>query len=414
MPLSWHDCYSIKVNTQKKKILYAITKGNLGGAQRYVADLAIAAQESDFDVVVVSGEGNALADELARYNIRHILIPGFGRDIHAAGDIKTFFSLHNILRKERPEIIHTNSSKMGGIGALAARIYNGFVHIKNIYPNSHPTPTARIIFTAHGWAFREDRPLMTRALIRALSVFTVFLSDRIIAVSKKDLSDAVRMYGGRKKSVLIYNGIGKTVPMSHADAIAALFSKEDVAQTSPKNMCIIGTVAELTKNKGLSYAVEAFSLLPEEINGKRLIFIVIGKGEDAYFLKNMIKRLNLSGRVILAGSRQQASSLLSAFDMFLLPSVKEGLPYTILEAGAAKLPVIATNIGGIPEIIRDRETGLLIRPKDPREIAGAIKFFIEHPEVMSRVADTLKHEVDNRFSLDRMLTETMSVYKTVE
>jgi glycosyltransferase involved in cell wall biosynthesis len=113
----------------------------------------------------------------------------------------------------------------------------------------------------------------------------------------------------------------------------------------------------------------------------------------------------------LVGQKENARTFLSAFDLFILPSIKEGLPYCILEAGVVGLPVIATNVGGINEIITDMETGILIRPADSKEISNALKFFIQNPEKIAEFGGKLKKRISEEFSLEKMIEKTMAVYE---
>jgi len=134
---------------KRTKIFYLITKGNFGGAQRYVYELASSLPTSDYEVSVILGEGETLAKKLAEKNIRTIRLPELGRDINLGGDWSVFWSLYRIFRRERPDIIHLNSSKIGGLGSLAGRLAG----------------VKKIIFTGHGWPFNEKRPWLQKKII---------------------------------------------------------------------------------------------------------------------------------------------------------------------------------------------------------------------------------------------------------
>ena len=134
------------------KILYGITKSNFGGAQRYVFDLAKAAQEHEHDVSVLCGGDGLLASKLKAKNINVITLDKLERDISITKEISSFFQILKFLREEKPDIFHINSSKMGGLGGLAGRL----------------TGVKKIIFTNHGWAFNEPRPNWQKILIKLL------------------------------------------------------------------------------------------------------------------------------------------------------------------------------------------------------------------------------------------------------
>jgi glycosyltransferase involved in cell wall biosynthesis len=145
---------------------------------------------------------------------------------------------------------------------------------------------------------------------------------------------------------------------------------------------VIGTIAELHPNKGLPYLINAFTSVVMQYPQTALI--IIGDGQDQPALHLLIKEKKLEQSVFLAGYMDHAAEYLKAFNIFVLPSLKEGLPYAILEAGCASLPVVATTVGGIPEIIEDMRSGVLVQPKNIRELSHALSFMIEHPDERRR------------------------------
>jgi len=295
----------------KKKILYVITKSNWGGAQRYVYDLATNLPEGRFEPVVVAGGTGTLNAKLLEKHIRVISIERLERNIHLFDDIAVFAALVKLFLREKPDIIHLNSSKIGGIGALAGRI----------------TRVPRIIFTAHGWAFNEPRNPVAKRLIRFLSWITVLLSHHTITVSKHDKRSAGAMPFIAEKISCVYNGISDKNPMTREEARALLLGGHHIKPS--KETVWIGTVGELTGNKGLPYAIKACAQLKTE-NSFHFVYIIVGDGSDKYKLANLIKTYELEEQVALVGFKKEAASLIPAFDMFLLPSVKEGLPYVLL------------------------------------------------------------------------------------
>src|SRR3989338_9863030 len=140
------------MDERKRKILYVITKGNWGGSQRYLFDMATSLPKNKFDVKVAIGEGGLLKERLLENGIKVISIPALQRDISVMKEIRSFVSLYKIFRTSpRPDVVHLNSSKASALGALAARIAG----------------VPRIVFTAHGWPFKEDRPWVIKWLIYA-------------------------------------------------------------------------------------------------------------------------------------------------------------------------------------------------------------------------------------------------------
>lgn len=398
----------MSTGNKKTKILYVITKSNWGGAQRYVYDLATNLQKSKYDVAVVFGGEGELAKRLGDTGVSLISLPELGRDIKIFKDIASFFTLLKIFLREKPDVIHLNSSKVGGVGALAGRVYNVFVFIFSTFyaPRSTLNPV-RIIFTAHGWAFNEGRGLLQRFLIRCASWLTIALSHKTITVSDFDRDQAERMLFLNHKIIRIHNGVRTIKFLAKNSAREILLGKR---ATSLNKTLWIGTIAELHNNKGLPFAIKAIHLLKEKINIEKFVLVIIGEGEERVTLEKLIEELGLHHNVYLVGKQENASSLLRAFDVFILPSTKEGLPYVILEAGIAGLSVVASAVGGISEIIKDMASGILVKSRNPDEIALALHFLLTNQQKRTEFGASLKEKVVHNFSLKKMTEETEIVY----
>ena len=311
--------------TTKKKILFVITKSNWGGAQRYVYDLAKGLNKIGFEVKVVfggTGEADAshgmLVTKLSVAGIQGIFLPSFMRNISFSREWKVLCLLVEIFKKENPDVVHLNSSKAGGLGAIAAKW----------------TGIKKIIFTVHGWPFLEDRPFITKALIWIASWFTALLCNKVICISEYDLHIAKRMPFIGNRAVRIYNGIA---PMSFGTG-------EKIRNAFPSGVRITGTVGELTRNKN------QIALIEDAKNNPDMYVAIVGAGEDHMMLDEKIKKYELEDRVKLFGF-VPVEEALRGFDVFALPSLKEGLPYVLLEAKTAGLSIVANRIGGVGEIL---------------------------------------------------------------
>ena len=380
------------MNAQKTKILYLITKSNWGGAQRYLYDLATHLPTDKYEVVVACGGTGELVQKLWEKNVRTLDISTLKRDINIFGDIVVFFSLIKLLTEEQPDILHVNSSKIGGLGAFVGRLML----------------TPHIIFTAHGWTFNEERPWLARKLISFLHWLTVVFSHTTIVVSDALKKDMQHLPFIRHKMIVIRNGMELPHYKSRADARHYLVSK--VASTTPPlDSPWIGTIAELHKSKGLVYALNAWVLVREKYPHAR--YFILGEGEEKSLLKQQIKEFGLEHEVFLVGFVPNAAVYLNAFDIFLLPSTTEALGFVLLEAGGAKLPAIASRVGGIPEIITDKQTGLLVESQNVEQISHALAYLLENPNEGKRMGEALKKEVAKKFNFEKMLSQTLGVYR---
>ena len=374
-------------NTEKKKVLYTITKGNFGGAQKYVYDLATSLSKDKFEVVVACGEGETLKEKLEEKGIRVIKLGSSQRDISISKDIKTFFDIWKMIRQEKPDILHINSSKIGGLGSLAGRL----------------TQTPRIIFTSHGWAFNEERSLTSKFFILLLHWITIILSHQTITVSNKTKKDISWMPFVKNKIKVIHNGI-KNFEKTEKNEARQILAKNYTEKI------IIYSISELHKNKGLDIGIRGIALLPEETKQK-VLYCIAGMGEEKENLEKLVKELNLKKQIKFLGFLDNAKNILSGADIFLFPSRTENLPFAILEAGLAGLPTIATSVGGVPEIIKDMQNGILVPPQNPKEISEAIVYLLENPEKQKEFGEEIKKTIVSFFSLEKMLSEMIKLYQ---
>lgn len=376
-----------------KKVLFVITKSNFGGAQRYVYELATQLPKDQFEVHVALGGNGILKNMLEEAGIPVYPLTHAERDINLIKEAQLLVRLFSIIRKIKPQIVHLNSPKIGGLGAVAARLNR----------------VDKIIYTNHGWPFKEERPLWQITLIKFFSWLTVFLGKQTIVLSEMEQNIVSNWLFIQNKIILIPNGLVSFDPLPKKDALAFLIGQSKTDQVYEESYKVIGTISELHKNKGLSYALQGIARYIKHTQDK-VIFICIGEGERRASLEQEIESLGLTGQVYLVGHFENARNYLSAFDYFLLSSIKEGLPYCILEAGSLGVPVITTNVGGIPEVVTNLKEGFLITPRKPREIKQALLYINEHPEETKIYAKNLKEKIKTKYSFDAMLHKIKELY----
>lgn len=304
------------------KVLYVITKATSGGAQRYVYDL-VSRLPHEFRSAVVYGETGRLSAELEASGFQTMHIPELARDLSILSDIRSYFGIRNTIRASAPDVLHLNSSKAAGLGAIAGRLAG----------------VPRIIYTVHGWPFKEDRSYTIRFLIYLMSWFTALLSHAVIVVSKHDETSAKRMWWVRKKVFYIPLARAELQFLAPHDAYKKMFAPLSSPTIGPDTVRIV-TIAELTRNKGIRYALRAVKHLVER--GIDCIYVIPGEGEELGTLKDLALSFGISDRVFFPGFVEDASVYLKGFDVFVLPSIKEGTPYVLLEAALAGLPIVAT------------------------------------------------------------------------
>lgn len=377
---------------QPKKVLLVITKTHFGGAQRYVFELAVALRERGYEVAVAGGGSGNLIDKLKAVNIPTFNLEGVERDFNLFKEIKAVRSLYTVIKNYRPDIIHLNSSKMGGLGSLVARVLK----------------VPQIVFTAHGWPFLEPRPLPWRTMAWLGSYLTGLLAKKVILVSRHDLRHT-HMPGVKGKCVVIGTAVADFPTLERAEAREALFPKETI--TEHAHNIWVGTIGELNHNKNHTAAIDAVAEFNNS-NQTKILLAIISDGELKPALEEQVELKGLTSYVHFLGHKEEARQYLKAFDMFLLPSHKEGLPYALLEAGQVGLPCIASWVGGIPEVITNLESGLLIDPNNHMTIVRAFEYFLDNGDKRVGFAEALRQQVETNFSSEQMVKKTISVYES--
>ena len=347
---------------ERHRILVVVTLAETGGAQTYVAALLPALAERYEVVVAAHGPGplrRAAEDAGCRFvPLRHVR-----RAVRPWRDALGLLELVSLMRRERPDLVHLNSSKAGILGRIAAGLAG----------------VPACVFTVHGWSYAPYRGPVRGAfalLERALAP----LASRIVCVSERDAAAA----NGR--AVVIRNAV---------DVGGALRARP--TSTSPK----IVSVGRLTEPKDFPTLLRALEQI--EPNGWRAL--AAGDGPQRAALED--------GPLEVLGERDDVPELLAAADLFVLSSRSEGLPISVIEAMAAGLPVVASDVGGVPELVVDGETGLLVPPGNDRLLASALRRLLADPELRRRMGEAWRRRAEEAFDLPRFHREHVELYESL-
>lgn len=374
------------------RILYVITKGSRGGAQTNVLALAKAAQAAGHQVTVATGEGGWLALELRRANISVRLLRSLRRSWNPWRAFSYLFEIRREVIAGQAEVVHCHSS------------------------NTLPTAWAMLglprrpltVFTVHGWSALHPGwagPALARRLYALTIRACLPRFDRIIVVCRHDYEMAIRLrLAPPEKVTVIRNGIDLGREFNPADEARRALLKS--AEQSDRGQVIIGTIARLEQSKRLDLLVEAARHVPNE----RLLYVIGGDGPDRRQLERLIERHGLTEHVKLIGPIFDAAELLKGFDLFVMTSRYEGLPYALLEAGLAERPVVAVPVGGVPEIIEHDRTGRLLRSETAQALAEEISRFLADRHGAGQRAHNLGQRVRSVFSLKTMVDLTLNLY----
>ncbi len=377
----------------KKKILFLITKSNWGGAQRYVFDLATCLDSNTFDVVVALGGDGTLRQKLTKAGVRTIPIAHLQRDISLLSEVRALYSIARIIRSEKPDILHVNSSKAGALGTLLGR----FLRVP------------RIIFTAHAWAYNEDRPYWQKLIFHCIHYFTILCSHTTITVSE-GLRKQMTWKGVQRKMITVHPGrhLSDIKPKQEARGIIETKVRDNQVSLSDFHTDTwIGTIAELHPTKQLHRAIDSIAALSRK--HPTLRYVIIGDGQLYNRLQMRVRDLGIEKHVFFTGTIEEAGRLLKAFDIFILPSKSEAFGYVLLEAALAKVPTVATKTGGITDILTDEKTALLVTPESTVDLSAALSRLLTDTKLQETLAEA-NYKNAQHFSLQRMCWETISVY----
>jgi glycosyltransferase involved in cell wall biosynthesis len=379
----------------KKKLLFLITKSNWGGAQRYVFDLATTLSPKEFDVVVAAGGKGDLITHLHAQNIRTCTLSRMQNTLSIVSLIGATIETIRLLRSERPDVLHVNSSIAGFVGAVAGRC----------------TGTRKIIFTAHGWAFNEDRSKAQKNIFKFFHWLTVLLSHNTIAVSSAIVAQMDWPWVQKKMTVI---NPGRTITdfISKSEARGILETKtiDAIANLSEHHTDVwIGTIAELHPIKQLNRAIDSIASISR--TSPKVRYVIIGAGECKERLQQQVRDLGIEEHVFFTGSLYEASRFLKAFDIFVLPSASEAFGYVLLEAGLAHVPVVATNTGGITDMITHNQTGLLVPVHDTLALTNALQTLLKNKTLRNELADANQINALTR-TVENMTKQTASLYLT--
>jgi glycosyltransferase involved in cell wall biosynthesis len=355
------------------KILHIYTGGGeVYGAERVIYNLAAEQIKSSLspEMVYFKRPGRNSFLEL----LQDGRIPVHVVESRSRADAGAFMSLRSICLRTSPKILHSHGYKGDIFLAVLKRALKG----------------PAIISTKHGSTDATSRT----SLYERLGDMSLRYFDSVVAVSEYTKSKLIELHVPEGKIEVIHNGIDvSSFTQAGKGSLRQALGLEEGAQ-------IIGYIGRLGPEKGIAYLLEAADTICRSTNG--VYFILIGEGMLKEKTEAFIASNKLEGRVIMLGWRKDATGLLPDMDMLLLPSLTEGTPMIILEAMAAGVPVIASDVGGIGEIIEDSRTGLLIKPRDPAAIAESVKALLDDRGLAERISRNAASEVESRFSARRM------------
>jgi glycosyltransferase involved in cell wall biosynthesis len=377
----------------KIKVLRIIARLNIGGPAIHTILLTTGLNNERFESMLVTGvegkyEGNML-DLAAAKGVKPVIVPQLRRNIDPIGGLITLFKLYRLMRREKPHIVHTHTATAGLLGRLAAKLAGVPV----------------ILHTFHGHVLRGYfGPLRSKVLVwmeRCLAR----LSDRIVTVSE-----------GQRWELAGY-GIA---PLEKITVVPLGFELEDLLTCEShhgelrrelgfaKDNKLIGIVARLVPIKNHRLFLQAAQVVAEAVPQAR--FLVVGDGELREELEAYARDLGLNGRVLFTGWRRDLPRLYADLDVVALTSINEGTPVSLIEAMAAGVPVVATAVGGVPDVVVEGETGYLVEGGDVKRLAGAIVELLRNPKEAREMGQKGREVAYPKFAAQTLIANVEGLY----
>jgi len=381
----------------KIRVLRIIARLNVGGPAIHAVLLSEGLNNDRFSSHLIAGKPEKEEGDMAYFakerGVTVTTIPELGRHIRPWNDLVALFKIFRIIMKEKPDIVHTHTAKAGFIGRLAASLAG--VPVK--------------VHSFHGHVFHSYfGPVRTRVFIFIERLFGRF-TDRIIVVSdsiKDDICGRFKIVDGSKVSVI---GLGLDLDkFRDAAPLKGKFRKE---LNIGEEVVLTGIIGRLAPVKNHKLFLDSIALLDKEALDARARFLIIGDGELRKDLETYTAASGIGDRVSFIGWRRDLPAIYADLDLVALTSLNEGTPLSLIEAMASRKAIAATAVGGVPDLIIDGQTGLLVKSEDPAAFAKALSRLIGDKELRMWLGDEAAGFANSNFSKDRLVNDIKNLYE---
>lgn len=374
------------VPARRLRVAQVVTR-LIAGAGGVALRGALGLDPERFEAVIVTAPGGPLIQQATAAGIEVLTLRHMRPEIAPGDDVAGVRELRALFEIGAFDIVHTHSAKAGAMGRIAA----------------HQANVPLVVHTFHGFPFHDFQSRLRRAAYINIERRLGRITNRFVAVSSTVAADAVRLGIAPAHQV-------RVIPVSIAERTAATGAG---ARAQARRLLgvadgvrLVGTVGRLDYQKAPGHFLEACALLPGDVRA-----VWIGDGPLRAETEATARRLGLSGRVRFAGERGDVAALLPAFDVFVMTSLYEGLPCAVVEAMQCGLPVVATAVNGVPEVVLPGETGFLVPAARPAACAAALTHLLDNPEQAARMGEQGRRSVAGRFSAASGAAALASLYE---
>ncbi|WP_413852565.1 glycosyltransferase family 4 protein [Candidatus Ruminimicrobium bovinum] len=374
----------------KKKVAVIITKLELGGAQKVAIALCEKINKELFDTFMICGCDGILSDEVKQQN-KVYFVKNLIREINPIKDLKAAISIYKILKKEKPDVIHTHSSKAGILGRVCGWLAGIPV----------------IIHTTHGFSFNDTQSFFKKNLFIFLERFCAIFSTYLIFISKENIDKGIKNKIGKQdkyKFIRLGIDIDNFKNFQNPSLRRELnLSNDDI---------LVTTIGPFKPQKNLPDFIKVANKISKE--HKNFKFVMVGDGTLRPEFESLIEKYNIKENIFLLGWRRDIANVLHSSDFFVMTSLWEGLPISTIEAMTCGLAPIVNAVDGQKEIVKDGINGFLIPPYNIDETCYKILYLAENPEIKSKMEREAKNSIDETYGIEYMIKQHELLYNALK
>jgi glycosyltransferase involved in cell wall biosynthesis len=377
------------------KVVRIIGRLNVGGPAIHVVNLTAGLSPSRYHSLLVAGSENEAEGSMLQFALSRGVSPTVIPEIVTAfslapRDAKALWKLYWLMRKERPHIVHTHTAKAGFLGRLAARLAGVPI----------------IVHTFHGHVLHGYYGPSKNFLLRRTEQSLAWFTDQLVTVSEQVKSELVSFGVARAEKINVIPLGFDLEPFLCSHKHRGEFRREIGLSDEVKLVGIVGRIFPI-KNHGLF--LDSAARIPAREPSAR--FLVVGDGILRSALEHQARKLGLAEKVLFTGWRRDLPRIYADLDVLVVSSDNEGTPVSAIEAMASSCPVVATHVGGLPDLITNKKTGFLVRPRDPDGIAASVLHLLQNPQMAQTIGRNARIAAQDRFAMKRLISDMHHLYR---
>jgi glycosyltransferase involved in cell wall biosynthesis len=379
------------------RVLRVIARLNMGGPALHVTYLARGLASRGYETTLVAGDVAQGEESMAfvadRAGVEILRLPGLSRELSPVRDALAAWHVARIIRRVRPDIVHTHTAKAGAVGRVAALLAG---------PGRRPV----VVHTFHGHVLRGYFGRAGTLLFRAIEIALARTTDRLIAVSPEVRDELVEMkVAPREKFSVVRLGIELEPRVRFDGDSAEVRRRHGIAA----DKFVVGWFGRMTAVKRTEDLLTMLAGVRER--GVDALLLFVGDGDDREALEQRAHDLGLARSCLFVGYQEDVAPWYAICDVVVLTSASEGTPVTIIEALAAGRPVVATRVGGVPDVVEEGETGFLVRPRDTHALAERLEILAGDPERRVAMGATGRERTLARYAVERLVDDMDQLYR---